>query len=115
MSDKFDWEKDDVHMLHQAQLGTPERLLREWAAAPHAKAIIEIQQEDDGSGYVVLRFHTGDHTGRRYFDATVDTAYTEEGPPGELTAWDRAETDACERGTPGCSVHHTRDSECQTW
>jgi hypothetical protein len=35
--------------------------------------------------------------------------------PGELTAWDRAETDACERGTVGCSVKHTRDSECQTW
>jgi hypothetical protein len=33
----------------------------------------------------------------------------------ELTAWDRAETDACERGTVGCSVKHTRDSECQTW
>jgi hypothetical protein len=33
----------------------------------------------------------------------------------EATAWDRAETDACERGTPGCSVRHTRDSACQTW
>jgi len=33
--------------------------------------------------------------------------------PGSAT--DRAETDACERGTPGCSVRHTRDSECATW
>jgi hypothetical protein len=30
-------------------------------------------------------------------------------------AWDRAETDSCERGTPGCCIRHTRDSECSTW
>lgn len=30
-------------------------------------------------------------------------------------AWDRAETDPCERGTVGCSVLHTADTECQTW
>jgi len=30
-------------------------------------------------------------------------------------AWDRAETDACERGTVGCSVRHTADTECQPW
>lgn len=34
---------------------------------------------------------------------------------GEKIAWDRAEDDYCERGTLGCSIHHTRDSECQTW
>lgn len=33
----------------------------------------------------------------------------------EDVAWDRAEDEPCERGTPGCSVRHTRDSECQTW
>jgi hypothetical protein len=33
----------------------------------------------------------------------------------EAVAWDRDESDSCERGTPGCSIHHTRDSECQTW
>jgi hypothetical protein len=33
----------------------------------------------------------------------------------DVVAWDRDPTDSCERGTPGCSVHHTRDSECQTW
>ena len=33
----------------------------------------------------------------------------------EHTAWGRAETDACERGTVGCSVLHTTDSECATW
>jgi hypothetical protein len=33
----------------------------------------------------------------------------------EAVAWDRAETDYCERGTQGCSVLHTRDSECETW
>ena len=34
----------------------------------------------------------------------------------EPVAWDRAETDLCEKGTPGCSVHHTQpDSNCQTW
>lgn len=31
-------------------------------------------------------------------------------------AWDRAETDPCEAGTPGCSVLHARtDSPCQPW
>ena len=34
---------------------------------------------------------------------------------GEQIAWDREESESCERGTPGCSVHHTRESECQTW
>jgi hypothetical protein len=34
---------------------------------------------------------------------------------GELIAWDRAETDSCERGTPGCAIHHSGDSDCQTW
>ena len=34
---------------------------------------------------------------------------------GEQIAWDRDETDSCERGTPGCCIRHTRDSECQTW
>jgi hypothetical protein len=33
----------------------------------------------------------------------------------EAVAWDRAEDDYCERGTQGCSVLHTRDSECETW
>jgi hypothetical protein len=33
----------------------------------------------------------------------------------EAVAWDRAEDDYCERGTQGCSVRHTRDSDCQTW
>jgi hypothetical protein len=33
----------------------------------------------------------------------------------EDVAWDRAETDYCERGTQGCSVRHTRDSDCETW
>jgi hypothetical protein len=39
------------------------------------------------------------------------------GPHGlaEEVAVDRAEDDYCERGTQGCSVRHTRDSECQTW
>jgi hypothetical protein len=34
---------------------------------------------------------------------------------GELIAWDRAEADYCERGTFACSIHHTRESDCQTW
>jgi hypothetical protein len=33
----------------------------------------------------------------------------------EHTAWGRAETDPCERGTVGCSVLHTDDTECETW
>ena len=33
----------------------------------------------------------------------------------EEVAWDRAEDDYCEKGTKGCCVHHTYDSECQTW
>lgn len=34
---------------------------------------------------------------------------------GECIAWDRDKTDACERGTPGCSIHHTGNTSCQTW
>lgn len=36
----------------------------------------------------------------------------------EFTAWDRAETEPCERGTVGCSVRHADagpDSDCETW
>jgi hypothetical protein len=35
-----------------------------------------------------------------------------------IYAEDRAETDACERGTPGCSIDHTAeaaDGPCATW
>ena len=32
------------------------------------------------------------------------------GEPDEAVAWDRNEDEACERGTVGCSVRHTRDS-----
>lgn len=39
----------------------------------------------------------------------------EEADRNEETAWDRAEDDYCERGMQGCSVRHTRDSECATW
>jgi hypothetical protein len=34
---------------------------------------------------------------------------------GEPIAWDREEDDYCERDTQGCSIHHTRDSDCETW
>lgn len=35
---------------------------------------------------------------------------------GEDIAWDRAETDPCERGTVGCSVAHgSRDTNCLPW
>jgi hypothetical protein len=50
--------------------------------------------------------------------AEVDQAIGQaEAAVGQLAevAWDRAETDSCERGTPGCSIRHTRDSECQPW
>lgn len=40
--------------------------------------------------------------------------YTEPDAPGSA-AGTRAEADTCERGTPGCSVLHTTDSECATW
>ena len=44
-----------------------------------------------------------------------DIQMLQEAQLGELTARDRPETDACERGTPGCSVNHILDSECQAW
>lgn len=47
----------------------------------------------------------------REAQAVYDEAYS----AAEQVAWGRAETDPCERGTPGCSVLHTRDSECETW
>jgi hypothetical protein len=34
---------------------------------------------------------------------------------GDGVARDRAEHESCERGTPGCSVHHRTDSPCQPW
>ena len=34
---------------------------------------------------------------------------------GELIAWDRDESDSCERGTAGYAIHHSDDSDCQTW
>jgi len=33
----------------------------------------------------------------------------------EAVAWDRPETEPCERGTVGCSVHHEGDTPCETW
>lgn len=39
----------------------------------------------------------------------------EEADRNEHVAWDRAETDSCERGTPGCCIRHTTDTECETW
>lgn len=35
--------------------------------------------------------------------------------PADNVAWDRAETDSCERGTPGCCIRHTDDTDCETW
>jgi hypothetical protein len=34
---------------------------------------------------------------------------------GEVIADDRDENDYCERGSKGCAIHHTEDSECETW
>ena len=53
----------------------------------------------------------------RKAQAEAETGYAmdEFNIEGERIAWDRAENDYCERGTHGCSVHHTRESECQTW
>jgi hypothetical protein len=50
------------------------------------------------------------------FEAATLTARTGLAlPVADGTAWDRAETDPCERGTVGCSTRHTTDSDCQTW
>jgi hypothetical protein len=38
--------------------------------------------------------------------------------PDPTVAWDRAETDACERGTAGCCIRHAgpaADADCETW
>jgi hypothetical protein len=38
-----------------------------------------------------------------------------------ITAWDREESEACERSTPGCSIDHTTEREarmdegCEPW
>lgn len=35
---------------------------------------------------------------------------------GRVYATDRAETDACEAGTPGCAIDHTADrGNCEGW
>lgn len=39
-------------------------------------------------------------------------------PSGLRIAWSRKETDPCEKGTPGCSVHHPDsgiETDCETW
>ena len=58
-----------------------------------------------------------DHVWNRKARAEAETGYPMDtySPSGELIAWDREEADECERGTLGCSVHHTRESECETW
>jgi hypothetical protein len=75
MSDKYEWEKDDIEMLGRDS----------------------VSQGDPGH--------------LEYPRPTHDQV------TGEPIAWDRAETDHCERGTPGCSIHHTGriETDCQTW
>lgn len=35
---------------------------------------------------------------------------------GRSVAWDREETDPCERSTPGCAINHAADSgACEGW
>jgi hypothetical protein len=39
-------------------------------------------------------------------------------PQEPNVAWDREETDACEKGTPGCCIRHASDkpeTDCETW
>lgn len=58
----------------------------------------------DASGWVVTPGWT----------AMLDEAVTD----AVVTAWGREERDACEAGTPGCSVNHTASAtgtSCETW
>lgn len=32
-----------------------------------------------------------------------------------MTAWDRDESEPCQRGTAGCSVDHHGNESCETW
>lgn len=55
------------------------------------------------------------YQGRRVWKRCPDCQGTGRKPAPEAVAWGRAETEPCERGTPGCSVLHTYDSDCQPW
>lgn len=35
--------------------------------------------------------------------------------PDPRVAWDRPETDPCQRGTVGCSTNHELAEECHPW
>jgi len=76
----------------------------------------------DANGHLVaVRTDSGTYPVRNLpavlFHAKMERALNavENAEREEDTAWDRAETDYCERGTFACSVRHTRDSDCATW
>ena len=56
----------------------------------------------------------GAKTGHPAADRAANADAPEADLPGSA-AGHRDEAGTCERGTPGCSVRHTRDSECATW
>lgn len=101
-------------------------------------AMIHLDPEDDaaeiirarviteiGRPYIALNLGTRSTLFVKSVDhatALIDTMVTARAaladaipPKADGVAVDRAETDSCERGTPGCCIHHTTDSECATW
>lgn len=46
---------------------------------------------------------------------TTHRLYALDVTAADAVAWDRAETDPCEKGTAGCSVRHQADEACQPW
>ncbi len=49
---------------------------------------------------------------------TTATAPAETTAPERRVAWNREESDRCQRGTPGCSIDQdaeARDDSCEPW
>lgn len=74
--------------------------LRRYTPAPRAGVHYDIEMPD---GEVATLFANG---------ATGLTV-----TPQRAVAWNRPEREACQRGTPGCSIDHDHDllDSCETW
>jgi len=66
-----------------------------------------------------IRVHDVSHWFEEPKPSTVGQRPERDETTGELIAYDRLEQDGdealCERGTPGCALHHSGDSDCQNW
>ena len=68
--------------------------------------------------FTPAREHTRERTGQEAAPTTVRQdldPWELDADDGPRVAWDRAETEPCQRGTVGCPIDHTSGSPCDTW